>query len=102
MDILAPKLQWIGGRCYRINPTRDEPNGGFDEEVNEPDKIAQYIEQGKEHKQIAINYSYRAAANYLYYPIDMYGREDTDEQLEEYEIVLTESKRFKTTFHIPK
>lgn len=46
MDILAPKLQWIGGRCYRVNPTRDDPEGVFDIGYIEPDTTAQYIEEG--------------------------------------------------------
>lgn len=48
MNILAPNLQWIGGRCYRINPTRDEPEGVYEAENAEPAEAnAQYIEEGK-------------------------------------------------------
>lgn len=44
MDILAPKLEWIGGRCYRVNPTRGMPD---DVEDKEPETTSsQYIEEG--------------------------------------------------------
>lgn len=32
---------------------------------------------------------------------DLYGEEDSDAP-DDYDIVLTESKRFKSTFHVPK
>lgn len=40
---------------------------------------------------------------YFLYPLlaDLYGAEDS-EMPDEYEIVLTESNRFKTSFHVPK
>lgn len=48
MEILSPQLQWIGGRCYRVNPTREEPGAAFNNNVDqlELDVPSQYIEEG--------------------------------------------------------
>lgn len=34
MDVIAPQLLWIQGKCYRVNPSADLPNNN---ENNKPD-----------------------------------------------------------------
>lgn len=47
MEILAPQLQWIGSRCYRVNPTREEASGSVADAFDtEPDTKSSYIEPG--------------------------------------------------------
>lgn len=40
MEILAPQLLWIGGRCYRVNPVAHNS----DDEIMHTKE--QYIEEG--------------------------------------------------------
>lgn len=48
MDILKPELVWIGGRCYRVNPTVHS-----DEDiVSKPSN--QYIEEGIAHRLLCV------------------------------------------------
>lgn len=50
MDILAPQLMWIGGRCYRVNKTNESIGAGtnpaaYEDEIAHP-VLEQYIEKG--------------------------------------------------------
>lgn len=39
MDIIAPQLLWIQGRCYRVNPTTDATNDINEQKTNADDIV---------------------------------------------------------------
>lgn len=49
MEILSPQLMWIGGRCYRVNPTNEAGKnvtiGNQKPEIDEL-PVQEYIEKG--------------------------------------------------------
>lgn len=102
-SVLAPKLKWIGSRCYRVNATNsaqyaDSANSEIaDGETIEDLTPGPYIETGK-----IITIEITIVSGFIYFSISTDLYEEGDGEEDSYDIKLLESGHFKSTFHVPK
>lgn len=85
-NILAPKLHWIGGRCYRINPTNPAQYSEADADVAGGD-----VDGGESLVESSLG---------QYIEKDLFDEDDAED--DSFDIKLLDTELFKSTFHVPK